>query len=109
MDYKEREKIINKAYERRARLLENKGKEYSQGNNDINYNFREVVRRLGTAKAGTPFYSCGVYMEKAILSMEAWFQGKELSSGESLISRLDDIRNYIDILESLFYEEEKEK
>jgi len=50
-----------------------------------------------------------VYLGKALLSIEKWTLDGELSSGETIISRLDDARNYMDILETLFYEEENKK
>jgi hypothetical protein len=43
---------------------------------------------------------------KHIQSIEQWARNGKLSSGETIISRLDDARNYMDILESLIYENE---
>lgn len=106
MNYEERQKIIEEATQRRFKLLFNKGKEYSVGNEDINFNFKEIAKRLGTRLAGTPEYVCLVYLCKHLLSLEKWAKDGELSSGETIISRLDDIRNYLDILESLIREKE---
>lgn len=104
MNYEERQKIIEEATKRRFELLFNKGKEYSVGSEDINFNFKEIAKRLGTRLAGTPEYVCLVYLYKHLLSLEKWAKDGELSSGETIISRLDDIRNYLDILESLIQE-----
>jgi hypothetical protein len=105
MNKKQREKIIKEANKRRQSIMTNKGSEYSKGDDDINYNFKEVAKRLGTRLAGTPEYVCLVYLEKHLLSIEKWAKDGKLSSGETIISRLDDIRNYFDILESLTKEE----
>ena len=101
MNYKQRKQIIEIANKRRQSLMLNKGKEYSGGNEDINFNFIEVAERLGTRLAGTKELICLVYLEKHILSMEKWARDGKLSSGEDIFSRLDDLRNYLDILESL--------
>lgn len=101
MTFKERQSIIKKAFERRSKIMENKGKEYSKGDRaDVNFNFKEVAKRLGLTKEQVLM----VYLGKAMLSIEKWILDGELSSGETIISRLDDLRNYADILESLFYE-----
>jgi len=101
MKYLERKKIIETANKRRQSLMINKGKEYSGGNEDINFNFIEVADRLGTRLAGTKEFVCLVYLLKHQLSIEKWARDGKLSSGEDIFSRLDDIRNYLDILESL--------
>jgi len=87
MNYQQRKKIIEAANKRRQSLMINKGKEYSGGNEDINYNFVEVANRLGTRLAGTPEYVCLVYLEKHQLSIEKWARDGILSSGETIISR----------------------
>jgi len=109
MNYQQRKKIIEAANKRRQALMINKGKEYSGGNEDINYNFIEVANRLGTRLAGTKEYVCLVYLEKHLLSIEKWVRDGKLSSGEDIFSRLDDARNYLDILESLIREKSKTK
>jgi len=84
MNYEQRKKIIEQANERRQALMINKGKEYSGGNDDINYNFKEVAKRLGKRLAGTPEYSCLIYFEKHLLSIEKWARDGKLSSGETI-------------------------
>jgi len=106
MTFEERQSIIEKAFKRRSELMRNKGKEYSKGiKTDVNFNFKEVAKRLGLTKEQVLM----VYFLKAILSIEKWILDGELSSGETIISRLDDARNYLDILETLLYEDEKKK
>jgi len=109
MNYKQRKKIIEKANKRRQALMLNKGKEYSGGNKNINYNFEEVARRLGKRLAGTPEYVCLVYFEKHLLSIEKWARDGKLSSGETINSRIDDATNYLNILETLIYESKNKK
>lgn len=84
--------------------MHNKGKEYSKGNIDVNYNFKEVAKRLGTRLSGTPEYVCLVYLFKQILSIEKWAKDGKLSSGETINSRIDDTINYLNILETLIHE-----
>ena len=101
MTFEERQAIIQKAFDRRSKLMEDKGKEYSKGiKTDVNFNFKEIAKRLGLTKEQVLM----VYLGKALLSIEKWTLDGELSSGETIISRLDDARNYMDILETLFYE-----
>jgi hypothetical protein len=106
MKYQQRKKIIEQANKRRQSLMINKGKEYSGGDEDINYNFKETAKRLGTRLAGTSEFVCLTFLLKHIQSIEQWARNGKLSSGETIISRLDDARNYMDILESLIYENE---
>lgn len=101
LTYEERQQLIKEATDRRWKLLSNKGKEYSEGEPDINYNFAEIAKRLGTRLAGTPEYVALVYMFKHIMSIENWAKNGNMSSGETIYSRLDDLRNYVDIFESL--------
>ena len=104
MKYQQRKKIIEQANKRRQSLMINKGKEYSGGDEDINYNFKETSKRLGTRLAGTSEFVCLTFLLKHIQSIEQWARNGKLSSGETIISRLDDARNYMDILESLLKE-----
>ncbi|MCX5781775.1 MAG: hypothetical protein NT145_03590 [Elusimicrobia bacterium] len=108
MTYEERQKLIEEFTKQRFQLLFNKGKEYSGGNEDVNWNFKEVSKRLGTRLAGTPLFVCLVYLEKHIISLEKWARDGVLSSGEDVHSRLADTKNYLDILESLIIEDKKE-
>ena len=101
MTSKQREKIIKEATKRRFKVLLAKQKEYSGGNKDVNYNFNSINERIGTRLAGTPAYICLVYLFKHINSLEHWAKTGQISSGETIYSRLDDIRNYLDLLEVL--------
>ena len=101
MTFEQRQSIIKKAFQRRTQIMRDKGREYSKGiKTDVNFNFKEIAKRLGLTKEQVLM----VYMGKAMLSIEKWVLDGELSSGETLISRLDDLRNYADILESFLYE-----
>jgi len=101
MTFEQRQSIIKKAFQRRTQIMRDKGREYSKGiKTDVNFNFKEIAKRLGLTKEQVLM----VYMGKAMLSIEKWILDGELSSGETLISRLDDLRNYADILESFLYE-----
>ncbi len=44
MNYQQRKKIIEAANKRRQALMLNKGSEYSKGEEDINFNFKEFAK-----------------------------------------------------------------
>ena len=109
LTYKQRQEIINDLTKKRFELLKNKGKEYSEGEKDINYNFTEIAKRLGTRLAETPEYVCLVYLFKHIMSLEYWAKNGKMSSGEDIFSRIADIENYLDILQSILIDKKNKK
>lgn len=101
LTFDERQKFIQETMNRKLKLMEDKGREYCKNNPDCNFNFTEVTKRLGMGQCGKPEYAVGVYMTKALMSIEKWFQDGQLSSGESIHSRIDDAINYLFILDSI--------
>lgn len=94
---------------RRQGISEDKSKEYSRGD-DVLRNFKEVGRRLGL----DPSVVACVYLNKHIDSINTFIdKAKDLETqelkgfmneGEGIISRLDDARNYLDLLECILLE-----
>jgi hypothetical protein len=115
---KTRRQIFELANARRFGITEEKGPEYSgAGSNysaddaDCLANFKNVAARIGS----NPITVLGVYMLKHIDSVNTFIKELErvenleqaldlVYAGEGIVSRLDDARNYLDILESLLWE-----
>lgn len=117
MEYEVKRKLVELSRARRDEISDAKGaeytktgKEYKEGG-DILANFKTNADRFGQS----PFTVLGVYLGKHFDSVENFI--KDLShvknyeealevafSGEGIISRLDDIANYVDLLESLLFE-----
>ena len=103
--FQQREDYVAAFMAKAQDLRINKGREYARVGNrkleelavDSNQNFEEVAKRLGM----TPEQCLMVYFMKAICSLEHWIRGGEMSSGESIDSRLMDIINYALILHSM--------
>jgi hypothetical protein len=99
----ERLEITDKANGRRTEIMRAKGAEYAGTDRewaDCNQNFKHVGQMLGL----DPKLVCGVYMLKHVDSLATYLR-TGIDSVEGITGRLDDIRNYIDILESLIIEE----
>lgn len=102
--------VIEQANARRTGISEEKSAEYS-GREDVLRNFKGQGKRLNL----DPVQVLAVYFGKHIDSIETFV--RELAScdsytarvalvnrGEGLVSRLDDARNYLDLLECLLVE-----
>lgn len=116
MNHKQRRIVETLACERRYGIADAKGAEYSGAGQtyketgaDTLANFKAVGERVGT----TPEQALMVYLLKHIDSINTTVReagdpfyssvGQELiyAKGEGIISRLDDARNYLDLLECL--------
>ena len=82
-------------------IMVGKGKEYTKGDDDKLKNFKEVGERLGL----TPKQVWAVYFYKHLFSLEYYLKGGEISSGETIESRITDLRNYLALLVGLIREE----
>ncbi len=117
MNHAMRRAIETAACERRYGIADEKGAEYSQaganyqtGDADVLLNFKEVAKRTGT----TPVQVLLNYMLKHVDSITTTCREAEwrdsntdvgrsirYAQGEGIVSRLDDLRNYADLLECL--------
>jgi hypothetical protein len=110
MHFSEKQLVIEEANARRMAISAEKGPEYSGAGSsytvdaDVLYNFKSVGARLGLE----PLEVAGVYMTKHYDSVMTFLKGtrgediQELAyRGEGIVSRLDDLRNYLDLIECL--------
>jgi hypothetical protein len=116
MDWPTRNRIIKKATERRLGIADEKGVEYTQSEGALE-NFYRNAKRVGS----DPVTILYVYLGKHQDSIESFVKKvrdyfthgdgdkmiiqMEARAGEGIRSRLDDIRNYYDLLECLLVEE----
>lgn len=110
--------LIDKADRRRRKISDDKGAEYTlegatygSEDADVLSNFKRIGEKLDI----DPITVCAIYTFKHIDSlttflrrymstMDAHYRREIADEGEGIISRLDDARNYLDILECLLYE-----
>lgn len=116
MNLSTKERILELADERRNGISAQKGPEYAgsaaryaDDDKDVLANFKRQGDRWGTS----PLLPTGVYFGKHIDSIETFVreatregltlaQQRELAyKGEGILSRLDDARNYLDLMECL--------
>jgi hypothetical protein len=87
------------------------GSDYTDDDSDVLANFKNVASRLGT----NPITVLGVYLGKHVDSINTFIKEMDkvqsleeainlVYQGEGIVSRLDDARNYLDILECLLWE-----
>ncbi len=101
MTNEERIAIIEAATERRMGIMDAKGADYQgEEKEGVNGNFYRNARLLGVS----PVLIWAVYFNKHIDALATYVRTGRLES-EGLRGRLDDIRNYIDIVEAMLVEE----
>ena len=96
--------LVEELHHDEMALMRAKGDEYTQRSGDKFRNFKERAEWLGLS----PFSVCLCDLSKHIGSLQSMAKGIELSSGESLRSRVIDLRNYLALLLGIA-EEEKPK
>ena len=119
MNLTEKNKVIAASIKRRDAISTQKGAEYTlEGDNypkdtaDVLANFKNVARELELE----PLVVAAVYMKKHIDAIYTFFRKYQnitdkydrrdlADAGEGIISRLDDLRNYADLVESIMYDE----
>ncbi len=94
-------KIIDEAIKRRKAIMDTKGNDYA-GDSDVNMNFKRNAKLLGMRTQQI----WAVYFMKHIDAIMTYVGDGKIES-EPIIGRLDDARNYLDILECLMREGEK--
>jgi hypothetical protein len=97
----ERTAITEAATKRRMKIMDDKGKDYQgEEKEGVNGNFYRNARVLGVS----PTLIWAVYFNKHVDSLMTFVRTGRLES-EGLRGRLDDMRNYLDILEAMAVEE----
>lgn len=119
MNHRDKRALVERANERRTNISDAKGPEYAgqadtymADDSDVLANFKRQGRRWGT----DALQAAAIYFGKHIDSIETFIremaihngsrpeQWKLVNRGEGIISRLDDARNYLDLLECLLAE-----
>jgi|GEM_PF-2894518 len=99
MNLKQRNQYILKATKRRMKILSSKGRDYSISTNAFD-NFNRGSRMLGLDRKIVLW----VYFMKHIDAISNFISKGKLES-EPIQGRLDDARNYLDILDAMIKEE----
>ena len=95
--------IFSEICESCIKILEDKGQDYSDADNDRLSNFKEVGNLLGVSAKEV----WAVYFLKHIFAILTWASGKELQS-ESLRGRVEDAINYLVLGYALWIEENEQ-
>ena len=91
--------LVLQARARQDRLLDVKGADYTRKNADRLWNFKQTAREVGI----TPLQCWAVYAGKHWNSIMAYVQTGKVES-EAIEGRLDDLSNYLFLLEGLLQE-----
>jgi len=95
-------KIIAALTEGRMRWGEKKGEEYANCEEDRFNNFRSIGSRLGIS----PYTTLLIYLNKHVDSVNHFVRsGMSTSSNESILSRIQDIQNYLDLMIGMLVED----
>lgn len=105
MDSKRFDEVVELARERQDELLEAKGRDYTRGADDRLVNFK----RWGTELDVDPVKVLGVYMGKHIDSVVAYIKSGGQAESEPIKSRMDDLHNYLYLLEGMLEDVEAER
>lgn len=92
--------IVAEARRRQDALLAAKGKDYTRGDADRLTNFKRIARDVGI----TPLQAWAVYAGKHYDAIMTFIKTGRAES-EDIFGRLDDLANYLYLLEGLLREE----
>lgn len=81
---------------RRKEIVGAKRPEYTEGNEDVLFNFKSTARELGV----TPQQVCYIFFRKHVASLAKFCAGATTSS-EPLIDRIADAMNYLELLHAI--------
>jgi hypothetical protein len=93
--------LVEDARERQDELLDAKGRDYTRGNPDRLANFKRWAAELDVA----PLKVLGIYMGKHMDSVIAFIKSGGQSESEPIAARIDDLHNYLYLLEALIQDE----
>ena len=100
MNTKDLDILISESFRRQMKILETKGKDYTQGYEDRLINFKRIADELGIPARQVWW----VYLKKHIDAILTWAKEGRVES-EGLEGRFDDIHNYLYLGEALYREE----
>lgn len=119
MNYEQKAEVVAEANRRRGTISDTKGPEYAgqstgytEGTADVLANFKRNAEGTGLSA----IVVAGVYAGKHWDSIQTFireYQGRDSSDtkralatdGEGIVSRLDDLRNYLDLFECILVDE----
>lgn len=101
MDHVDLKSLIERANTRRYDLIVAKGNDYSAGSKDALIEFKIAAEEAGVE----PVQSCHILLTKQLRAIARYVREGRIDT-EGIESRLDDARNYLDILEALIVEAE---
>ena len=85
-------------------IMGKKGPDYTDDNLDRLANFKETAKKYGM----TPLQALGVHFEKHYSTFIKFSKGRKLT-GESIKSKISDMRNYLLLAKALIEEDEQEQ
>jgi hypothetical protein len=104
------DKLVNDALERRRALAEQKGKEYTQGNEDRLANFRAAAQAVlpflkpGMSDEQQMFVVWTIFFNKHYDAVKSFFKHGREFSNEGVEGRIDDMQVYLDLLRGMVHE-----
>lgn len=107
MNSKERLETIERFLENECfPLLEAKGHDYTQGNAEVNDNFKRIAITL-QGRGIDKYDVWAIYFQKHIDALTTWLNKRQMESSESLGSRIADLVNYLLILHTMLEEDRR--
>jgi len=97
MNSKDFDKLVEGIYEEELRILKEKGREYSQGDDDRLHNFKQGAKDMGLH----PFNVWYIYFYKHYASIISYIKSGKEFSDESIQGRIADARNYLLLFQAL--------
>ena len=92
--------LVNAAIKRQLVLLQQKGEDYTRKNTDRLFNFKHTAAEIGLS----PFQVWAIYASKHWDALMTFIKTGKTES-EPIASRLDDLHNYLYLLEGLISDE----
>lgn len=90
------ETFCQELYKRRKKIVDAKRPEYTEGNEDVLFNFKSTARELGI----TPKQVCYIFFRKHVASLAKFCAGSTNSS-EPIEDRIADAMNYLELLNAI--------
>ena len=97
--------LVEEMHAEEVQVMRGKGKEYTKGNKDKLANFKRIAEKLGVSAD----LVWAVYFMKHLDSQENYLAGGEISSGETIYSRVTDLRNYLILYVAILKEREEQE
>lgn len=97
--------IVRQAEDRKLALRQNKGTEYTRGDDDVLANFKRVSAGVGLS----PLQVWWVYFHKHVDALASFVRLGVEASDEGIEGRIDDLQVYLDLCRGLVAEHKAAK